>query len=81
MANPNAGFQEVSHLLDQLELIDVDTDVIERARRLVDARLRALDGIHLASALLIRAEEVIAYDRRLLQAAARAGLPISSPGA
>jgi predicted nucleic acid-binding protein len=81
LADPRTGFQNSSRLLETCELVDVDEDVVGRARTLVDERLRALDAIHLASALLVKPDELIAYDRRLVEAADRAGLATSSPGA
>jgi uncharacterized protein len=81
IANPATGFQDSSRLLETCELIDLDEQIVDRARNLVGERLRALDAIHLASALLVGPDELIAYDRRLLEAAARAGLTTSSPGA
>jgi predicted nucleic acid-binding protein len=42
--------------------------------------VRTLDAIHLASALLIDADELIAYDRRLAAAAAERGMVVASPG-
>ena len=44
-------------------------------------RLRTLDAIHLATALRVRPDALLAYDRRLLGAAAAAGLSVASPGA
>jgi predicted nucleic acid-binding protein len=62
-------------------LVRVDRALLERAAELTSGRLRSLDAIHLASALHVRPDELIAYDRRLLEAAAGAGLTVSSPGA
>ncbi len=43
--------------------------------------LRAIDAIHLASALVLRREltTFVSYDKRLLAAAKEAGLPTASP--
>ena len=81
IANPASGFEEVSRLLEQFEVVDVDAGVVDQARRLVSPSLRTLDAVHLASALIVGARELIAYDRRLLDAAARVGLETASPGA
>jgi hypothetical protein len=43
--------------------------------------VRTLDAVHLASALRVEADELVAYDRRLLAAAAANGLEVTSPGA
>jgi len=50
-------------------------------RALVSAGVRTLDAIHLASALIVDAREMLVYDLRLGEAAAAAGLVIASPGA
>jgi predicted nucleic acid-binding protein len=43
--------------------------------------LRTLDAIHLASALTVRSEldALVAYDKRLLDAASALGLPTACP--
>ena len=41
--------------------------------------LRSLDALHLATALREEADLLVAYDRRLLEAAAVVGLPTTSP--
>lgn len=70
-------------LVQRIELLPVTHDVLDSAGRLQPATLRSLDAIHLASALLIREEleAFVAYDARLLDAAASLGLPIAFPGA
>jgi uncharacterized protein len=44
------------------------------------ASVRTLDAIHLAIALRIEADELVAYDRRLAAAGARHGCALASPG-
>lgn len=75
------GPEEADRLLKACELVEVDDSILDHAKKLVDPGLRALDAIHLASALLVGPHELIAYDRRLLRAAERAGLNTASPGA
>lgn len=53
--------------------------VIALARRLDPAVLRSLDAVHLATALVIDADAVIAYDGRLLDAARANHVPLLSP--
>lgn len=55
-------------------------EVIALARRLAPPVLRTLDAIHLASALLIDADVLVAYDQRLLEATTTHGISTSSPG-
>lgn len=57
----------------------ISAEVVALARRLPPPTLRSLDAIHLASAMLLDADLVIAYDQRLLDAAEHQGLSIASP--
>lgn len=65
--------------LDTIPLADHVTDV---AQTTGPATLRTLDAIHLASALSVRDEltAFCCYDRRLLDTAGEAGLPVYAPG-
>lgn len=70
-------------LCSSIDLVPLDLDVLREAALLAPATLRSLDAIHLASALRLTvagAVEVVAYDRRLLQAARAVGLGTVSPG-
>jgi uncharacterized protein len=62
-------------------LIDVTDGLLRSAADLAWASAPTLDAIHLASALRIGADELVAYDRRLVEAAAVRGLAVASPGA
>ena len=53
IANPSTGFEEADRLLAGCELVEADSPLLDQARRLADSSLRALDAIHLASALLV----------------------------
>jgi predicted nucleic acid-binding protein len=66
-------------LLDQMDLVEVTTDLIDAASELAEAeRLRGYDAMHLAAALL--ATEVMASaDHDLCAAAARRGLAVANP--
>ena len=70
----------VERLLSSTMLLSIDDDLLEAARTLTSKTLRSLDAIHLASALRIEAEELLAYDRRLLAAASDLGFATTSPG-
>lgn len=81
LANPAPDVQdEAERLLSSCMLVDVTDALVNRAATLASATIRTLDAVHLASALKVAPDELIAYDRRLLAAAARHGLVISSPG-
>jgi uncharacterized protein len=67
--------------IEHVALVPIDHAVLDRARDLHPPALRTLDAIHLASALTIAADVgvFVAYDERLLAAAAAHGLPVAAP--
>ncbi len=77
---PRAILDQVETALAGVTQIDISEPVIALARRLFPTSIRSLDAIHLASAVLVSADVVIAYDRRLLTAAAELGFRTASPG-
>ncbi len=68
-------------LLRRLHLVAVDDALLERAATLQPATLRTLDAIHLATAMSIGDDlsALVAYDRRMIEAARALGLPTASP--
>lgn len=68
-------------VLDQIDLIDLDQPIRMLARTVTPATVRSLDAIHLGTALRIRPSltSFVTYDKRLLDAAQAAGLPIDAP--
>jgi uncharacterized protein len=66
-------------VLDAVDLIDLTDELTRSAGRLKE--LRALDAIHLASALSLEPDldGFVVYDRRLGRAAADAGLAVLAP--
>jgi predicted nucleic acid-binding protein len=82
LANPAPEVREESErLLDSCLLVDVAPALLRDAARRTSRSVRTLDALHLASALRVEADELIAYDQRLLTAASEAGLAVVSPGA
>lgn len=82
LANPAPEVrEEAERLLASCMLIDVTDGLLRVAAALASAAVRTIDAIHLASAVRIEADELVAYDRRLVAAAAERGLAVSSPGA
>ncbi len=82
VANPAEDRQEeAQRLLAACILVDVSDQVLRSAAALASREVRTLDAIHLATALYIDADELIAYDRRLLAAAQAQGLSTAAPGA
>ena len=68
-------------VLDQIDLIDLDQRIRMLARTVTPATVRSLDAIHLGTALHVGSAltSFVTYDKRLLDAAQAAGLPIDSP--
>jgi uncharacterized protein len=68
-------------LVRRIGRVALSSDVLDNAATLPPQRLGPADAIHLASALAIRRDlsAFVAYDKRLLDAAAEAGLPTASP--
>jgi predicted nucleic acid-binding protein len=74
------GVARAGALLASIGLFRLDRAVLDRAASLPPSGLRSLDAIHVASALeLGEPVTVVAYDQRLLLAAAASGLPVASP--
>jgi predicted nucleic acid-binding protein len=73
---------EARALFGGMAIIGIDRTITARAAALAPPALRTLDAIHLASAMELGAdlEAFVTYDRRLAEAAAAAGLPVTSPG-
>jgi predicted nucleic acid-binding protein len=68
-------------VLDQIDLFDLDQGIRMAARTVTPATVRSLDAIHLGTAMRFRSSltSFVTYDKRLLDAAQAAGLPINSP--
>ncbi len=71
-----------ARVLEPLELLRMDEPILDRAGEVGPPGLRALDAIHLASALAFGREldALVTYDRRLASAAEQVGLRVESPG-
>lgn len=77
--NPGADPEPV---LSRFLFIDLDPDLARIAGATGGAELRALDAIHIASALRVahELEAFVTYDTRQATVAAAAGLKVLSPG-
>ena len=71
---------EADRLLASCLLVDVTDQVLREAATLASREIRTFDAIHLATALHIEADELVAYDRRLLAGAEQHGLAVAAPG-
>ncbi|NUU32696.1 type II toxin-antitoxin system VapC family toxin [Arthrobacter sp. C9C5] len=70
----------INAVLSGINLVDVArADLMYAAA--MPGRLRSADAIHLAAAIRLQADIMIAYDAELLAAAVDAGLNVLSPGA
>lgn len=70
----------VTATLAQFELFDVPSGEFKAAGLLPPPGLRALDALHIASAVRVEADTLISYDERMIEAAAAIGLPVIQPG-
>jgi uncharacterized protein len=68
-------------VLSGVETMPMTYDLLDEAGMIPGSHLRALDAIHLVSALRLRGDldAFIAYDKRLASAAQEAGLPVVAP--
>ena len=69
----------VTDLLARVDLVDPPRSVFHEAGLLPDRHLRTLDALHLATALRVGADTVVAYDARLVAAARTLGMSVQSP--
>lgn len=69
-------------LLEQLDLIPMGDAILERAAGLQPSGLRALDAIHVATALALGREcdRLVTYDHRMQEAARLHGFTVEAPG-
>jgi predicted nucleic acid-binding protein len=67
--------------LPAVTMMPLDDETLDLAARLEPAELRALDALHLATALRLGedVERFFCYDRRLADGARNAGLPVLAP--
>ena len=73
--------RRASDVVAGLALLVLDDAIVQSAAVLKGRYLRALDAIHLASALSLEADLdcMVAYDDRLARAAAEAGVKVEAP--
>ncbi|MDP9998217.1 putative nucleic acid-binding protein [Pseudarthrobacter sulfonivorans] len=70
----------VNAVLGAINLVDVARSDLMYAAAL-PGKLRSADAIHLAAAIRLQSDVMVAYDSELLAAAVEAGLDVLSPGA
>jgi predicted nucleic acid-binding protein len=69
----------VNAVLDALNLVDLTRSDLLYAAAL-PGRLRSADAIHLAAAIRLETQALVAFDKALVRAATQAGLHTVSPG-
>lgn len=76
-----AASVEVPRLLRRVALRPLSIEIRESAQRIGNRSLRALDAIHLATAVWLGDEvsAIFTYDKRLAEASADAGLRVLAP--
>ncbi|PZF80690.1 type II toxin-antitoxin system VapC family toxin [Jiangella anatolica] len=73
------GQDRVTDLLDRFDLYEPDRATYVEAGLLPGATLRSLDALHVAVAIRVEADELVAYDHRQAEAARAAGLRVVAP--
>ena len=75
------GRAAVREAFTSVSLLELDADIANRAADVGPPTVRALDAIHVATALAIGSElaEFVTYDQRLADAARAAGLEVVAP--
>lgn len=74
-----AAYEKVAGVLAAVTVISLRRSIVQISSHLPPENLRALDAIHLGSALSA-GHDIISYDHRLNAAAALSGLRVYSPG-
>ena len=74
--------EQAEDILAELAYIAVNRLTTSAAAWVQPWSLRSQDALHMASAARMNAslKALVTYDRRMIQAAGRAGLPVASPG-
>jgi predicted nucleic acid-binding protein len=69
-------------LAADIDIVEITPAVLGDAATIAPPRLRALDAIHLATAIDLEEslDVVLTYDKLLAEAARQAGLAVASPG-
>lgn len=72
------GHGAVAEVLSAIALVDLERSDLTTAPSLA-GRLRSADALHLATALRVSADVLVAYDGELCAAATAAGIEVRSP--
>jgi len=70
-------------LLNEIDLLNIDSDVLQRASRVEPSEVRSLDAIHLDAAIHLREQgkigSILTYDHQLQAGCRHHGLEIVAP--
>ena len=71
--------EDIAAVLDLVTIYEVDPPIFRRAGLIPASNLRTLDALHVAGAIRLGADRLLAYDHRVQEAGAAAGLEILAP--
>lgn len=69
----------VASVIERMAFVELSPSLFREAGLLPGTHLRSLDALHLATAIRIEAEVLVAYDKHLLETAGQLGLEVASP--
>lgn len=69
--------EAVAMVLEDVDLIAIDDFTLEVASEIPSRHLGTLDAIHVATALIMRADLVVTRDQRMIEACAEVGLAVA----
>ena len=68
--------EAVAKVLEDVDLVAIDDFTLEVAGEIPGRHLGTLDAIHVATALIMRADLVVTRDQRMIEACAEVGLAV-----
>ena len=73
---------DAERVIERIPMVPIDDAILRSAAELPPVALRALDSIHLATALTLKDDlkALVTYDARLAEAAAGLRMPVLQPG-
>ena len=78
-SQPQDVTEEIARALTGVAVSTITEDVVALTQRVAPSRLRTLDAIHLATAVLRAVDLVVTYDLRLAEACRHNGLAVEAP--
>jgi predicted nucleic acid-binding protein len=69
--------EAVAKVLEDVDLVAIDDFTLEVAGEIPGRHLGTLDAIHVATALIMRADLVVTRDQRMIEACAEVGLAVA----